>query len=203
MSDSPYVKDSEYTVNPSSYEGNRGQYLVNSLDYIFSIDTYSIVNDVVHNGELISTSTVPHGEYELTIDTYVYEPPISRYPSMPFGQGFWAVLKVAGIIFGCIAFYQMVAAVGIIGVIKTVPAAIMDLGEMGWKLVTGAAVEIFPRIQSVLPGVYHGIITLITQAEWTGGKPYFTHVYKDDGRVVRTLDWAPLDGSTPFKDYHW
>ena len=113
MSESPYVKDSDYTINPSSYESNSGQYLVNCIDYILSIDTYSIVNDVVHNGELLSTSTVPLGEYELSIDTYVYEPPISRYPSMTFGQCLWTVLKVAGIVLGCITFFKMVAAAGI------------------------------------------------------------------------------------------
>lgn len=193
MSESPYVKDSDYTINPSSYESNSEHYLVNTLDYILGIDTYSIVNDVVHNGELLSTSTVPLGEYELSIDTYVYEPPISRYPSMTFGQCLWTVLKVAGIVLGCITFIQMVATVGIIGVIKTIPAAIMDLTEMGWNWVMGATVEIFPRIQSIWPGAYDSVITLITRGERTGHIPYFTYVF-ENGKMGRHLRWYPLKG---------
>lgn len=193
MSESPYVKDSEYTVNSSFYEGNSRHYLVNAIDYILGIDTYSIVNDVVLNGELISTSTVPHGEYELTLDTYVYEPPISRYPSMTFGQCLWTVLKVAGIVLGCITFFKMVAAAGIIGVIKTVPATIMDLTEMGWNWLSGATIEIFPRIQSVWPGAYDSVITLITQGNRTGQIPYFTYVF-ENGKMGRHLRWYPLKG---------
>jgi hypothetical protein len=195
MSESPYVQDSEYTVNPSFYESNSRQYLVNCINYILSIDTYSIVNDVVLNGELISTSTVPHGEYELTIDTYVYEPPISRYPSwtFTFGQCLWTILKVAGIVVGCITFFQMVAEVGIIGVIKTFSAGIQDIAGMGWDLLTGRmTVEIFPRIQQLWPDAYNSVITLITQGEHAGHMPCWTYVY-ENGKLVRNLRWYLLN----------
>ena len=195
MSESPYVKDSEYTLNPSFYKNNRYHYLVNHIEYIMGIDTYSIVNDVVHNGELIGTSKVPHGEYELSIETYVYEPPIPRYPSWTFGQGLWAVLKVAGIVLGCITFIKMVAVAGIIGILKTVPAAILDLGEMGWNWLTGATIEIFPHLRAIWPGAYDSVISFITWGSHTGETPCIVRAVVN-GEVVRELCWYELDAET-------
>ena len=187
MSESPYVEDSEYTLNPSFYKNNRYHYLVNHIEYIMGIDTYSIVNDVVHNGELIGTSKVPHGEYELSIETYVYEPPIPRYPSWTFGQGLWAVLKVAGIVLGCITFIKMVAVAGIIGVLKTVPAAIMDLGEMGWNWFTGATIDIIPRLRTIWPDAYRRLILFLVGEYNPGWTPVSVRLLVDK---VYVREWC-------------
>jgi hypothetical protein len=112
---------------------------------------------------------------------------------MTFGQCLWTVLKVAGIVLGCITFFKMVAAVGIMGVIKTVPAAILDITEMGWNWVTGATIDIFPRIQFIWPDAYNSVITLITRGNHTGEVPYFAKLLVN-GKAGRHLRWYPLKG---------
>jgi hypothetical protein len=112
---------------------------------------------------------------------------------MTFGQCLWTILKVAGIVLGCITFFKMVAAVGIMGVIKTIPSAIMDLTEMGWNWLTGATIEIFPRIQLLWSDAYNSVITLITGGNRTGQVPYFTYVM-ENGVMGRHLRWYPLKG---------
>jgi hypothetical protein len=188
MSDSPYVQDSEYTVNPSSYEGNSRQYLVNSLDYILSIDTYSIINDVTQYGEHFSTSEELFEEYGVTVDTYVYEPPLPRYPSWSFGQGLWAVLKVAGVVLGCISFVYSAISGTLFALLKTVPYALLDLKDLVVGAVTKTSTLIFPRIQMLWPKFYDSIVSLATRGNNIGWMPYYEYV-----KGVKTLQWLELD----------
>jgi hypothetical protein len=187
MPESPYVKDSEYTVNPSSYEGNSRQYLVNSLDYILSIDTYSIINDVTQYGEHFSTSEELFEEYGVTVDTYVYEPPIPRYPSWTFGQGLWAVLKVAGVVLGCISFVYSVVSGTLFALLKTVPYALLDLKDLVVGAVTKTTTLIFPRIQMLWPKFYDYIVSLATHGEKIGWMPYYEYILGE-----KTVSWLEL-----------
>ena len=188
MDESPIILSSYYEVSPSAYLIDGSVYTI--AQYILGIDTYSIINDVTQYGELFSTSEELFGEYGVTVDAYVYEPPLPRYTSWTFGDAIWAVLKVAGVVVGCITFVYSVLNGTFIALLKTVPYALMDLGELAVGAVTKTTTLIFPRIQMLWPKFYDSIVSLATHGQKIGWMPYYEYI---DG--VKTVSWSSLETS--------
>lgn len=188
MDESPFVTSACYTVSPSAYVIDGRVYTI--AQYISSIDTGSIIYDVTQHGEYIGTSDEEFGEYGITVDSYVYEPPVSRYTSWSFGDAIWAVFKVAGIVVGCITFVYSAINGTLIALLKTVPYALLDLKDLVVGAVTKTTTLIFPRIQMLWPNFYDSIVSLATQGQKIGLMPYYEYV-----NGVKTVSWLELDTS--------
>jgi hypothetical protein len=186
MDESPFIFSANYAVSPSAYMIDGRVYTI--ARYILDIDTYSIINDVTQYGELFSTSEELFGEYGVTVDAYVYEPPIPRYTSWSFGDAIWAVFKVAGIVVGCITFVYSAINGTLIALLKTVPYALLDLKDLAVGAVTKTTTYIFPRIQELWPKFYGSIVSLATHGQYVGWMPYYEYI---DG--VKTMRWLLLD----------
>lgn len=186
MDESPFIYSSYYEVSPSAYVIDGRVYTI--ARYISSIDTYTIINDVRQYGELFSTSEELFGEYGVTVDAYVYEPPIPRYTSWTFGEAIWAVFKVAGVVVGCVTFVYSAINGTLLALLKTVPYALLDLKDLAVGAVTKTTTYIFPRIQRLWPQFYNSIVSLATHGQYSGWMPYYEYV---DG--VKTVLWLELD----------
>lgn len=186
MDESFIIDENRYTLSPSAYIINGRVYTI--AQYILGIDTYSIINDVTQYGEHISTSEELFGEYGVTVDAYVYEPPLPRYTSWTFGEAIWAVFKVAGVVIGCVTFVYSAINGTLIALLKTVPYALLDLKDLVVGAVTKTTTFIFPRIQKLWPQFYDSIVSLATRGDHIGWMPYYEYY---DG--VRTVEWLQLD----------
>ena len=186
MDESPIIDKSSYTLSPSAYIIDGRVYTI--AQYILGIDTYSIINDVTQYGEHISTSEELFGEYGVTVDAYVYEPPLPRYTSWTFGDAIWAVFKVAGVVVGCVTFVYSVLNGTFIALLKTVPYALLDLKDLAVGAVTKTTTFIFPRIQKLWPKFYDSIVSLATRGNRIGWMPYYEYY---DG--VKTVEWLELN----------
>ncbi len=173
MSESYYLIDEPYTSKTSMYEINGNDYVLNCSKYILEIDTYTIIDEVSQYGVNISTSNILHNGYEVSIDSYVYCPPLPRYTAWTFGEAIWSVVKVAGAVIGCITFCYTAVTGGLIMLFKTIAGALLDIAEMVGSLITRATIDIFPRIRYLWPRVYHGIIDFFTSGNHAGFSPCF------------------------------
>jgi hypothetical protein len=183
-----FIDESSYQLSPSAYIIDGRVYTI--AQYILDIDTYSIINDVTQYGEHFSTSEELFGEYGVTVDAYVYEPPLPRYTSWTFGDAIWAVFKVAGVVVGCVTFVYSVLNGTLIALLKTIPYALLDLKDLVVGAVTKTTTLIFPRIQMLWPNFYNSIVSLATHGEKIGWMPYYDYI---DG--VKTVSWLELDTS--------
>lgn len=186
MDESFIIDERSFTLSPSAYIIDGRVYTM--AQYILGIDTYSIINDVTRYGEHISTSEELFGEYGVTVDAYVYEPPIPRYTSWTFGDAIWAVFKVAGVVVGCVTFVYSAISGTLISLLKTVPYALLDLKDLVVGAVTKTTTLIFPRIQMLWPEFYNSIVSLATHGNHIGWMPYYEYI---DG--VKTVSWLELD----------
>lgn len=186
MNESFFIDENSYTLSRSAYIIDGRVYTI--AQYILGIETYSIINDVTQDGELISTSEELFGEYGVTVDAYVYEPPLPRYPSWSFGDAIWAVFKVAGVVVGCVTFVYSAINGTLIALLKTVPYALLDLKDLVVGAVTKTTTLIFPRIQKLWPKFYDYIVGLATRGNSIGWMPYYEYI---DG--VKTVRWLELD----------
>lgn len=186
MDESFIIDENSYSLSPSAYIINGRVYTI--AQYILGIETYSLINDVTQYGEHISTSEELFGEYGVTVDAYVYEPPLPRYPSWTFGDAIWAVFKIAGVVVGCVTFVYSVINGTFIALLKTVPYALLDLKDLVVGAVTKTTTFIFPRIQKLWPKFYDSIVSLATRGNQIGWMPYYEYV---DG--VKEVHWLELD----------